>query len=159
MPKCVTLKPPRNLDDAVFSDQIWTKSCLICRTFGSPWLASHVRIEDAPVATAWWVGQFEVRAGVAIDRDKATAGNKLLYEYEVVPASTRFILHMVAENLEPWQKGLLWLGLRALTRGEIALGGLSDRGIGWVKLADLEVTQIAQAQIFERLMGTTGGPN
>jgi CRISPR/Cas system CSM-associated protein Csm3 (group 7 of RAMP superfamily) len=81
-----------------------------------------------------WFGQFQVRDGVTIDRDKGTAADKGLYDYEVVPAGTRFELYIVAENLAPWQRWLLWLGLRALERGDVALGGFTSRGLGWVRL-------------------------
>ncbi|HEX6290116.1 MAG TPA: CRISPR-associated RAMP protein Csx7 [Herpetosiphonaceae bacterium] len=112
------------------------RSCLICQTFGSTWLASHVAIRDLTVDGAQWFGQFDVRQGVALDRDTETAREGLLYSFETVPPGTRFSLEIAAENLQPWQQGLLWLGLQPLVRGEISIGGARSRGLGQVELLE-----------------------
>lgn len=126
----------RYTDDVALAEAVWDGSCLVCRTFGSPWLASHVQVRDLLVDEATWFGQFQVRDGVAIDRDKGTVGEGLLYNYETVPAGTRFACHILLENADPWQRGLLWLGLRPFIAGDAALGGFTSRGLGWVKLED-----------------------
>jgi CRISPR-associated RAMP protein (TIGR02581 family) len=160
---CVTANDLRsfkdeNEDDAKLSDTLAEKLCLVCRTFGSPWLASPVRVRDLPVVSDEWFGQFDVRDGVAIDRDKGTAADGKLYDYEVVPAGTRFELHVEAENLNKWQRGLLWLGLRALEKGRVALGGFTSRGLGWVRLEEAQVLFIEGAQDMLAMMaGTEAG--
>jgi len=123
-------------DDARLADEVWRRSCLACRTFGSPWLASHVQVRDLPVDSDLWFDQFQVRNGVAIDRDTETAGSGLLYDYEVVPADTRFDCRIVAENVEPWQLGMLWLGLQPFVTGQAAVGGFRSRGLGQVQFAE-----------------------
>jgi CRISPR-associated RAMP protein (TIGR02581 family) len=125
-----------NPDDAQMAQEVWQRSCLVCRTFGSPWLASHVQVRDLPVDEARWFGLFQVRNGVAIDRDTETASAGLLYDYEVVPAGTRFECRIVAENLEPWQLGMLWLGLQPFVGGQAAVGGFRSRGLGQVSFAE-----------------------
>jgi CRISPR/Cas system CSM-associated protein Csm3 (group 7 of RAMP superfamily) len=70
----------------------------VCQVFGSPWLASKVQVRDAPVGQLWF-DQYQVRDGVAINRDTQTAEARLKYDYEVVPAQTRFDFMLVAENL------------------------------------------------------------
>jgi len=125
-------------DDKRLAEEVWEKSCLVCRTFGSPWLASHVWMSDLPVEGATWFGQFQVRDGVAIDRDTGTVFEGQLYDYEVVPAGTRFECAIVAEGLEDWQLGMLWLGLQPLCRKEMAVGGFRSRGLGTVALDDFE---------------------
>jgi CRISPR-associated RAMP protein (TIGR02581 family) len=124
--------------DRALAEAIWDESCLICRTFGSPWLASHVEISDLVVDEATWFGQFQVRDGVAVDRDTGTVARGLLYDYEVVPAGTGFACKIVAEGVEDWQLGMLWLGLQRLYQGEMAVGGFRSRGLGTVKLEDAE---------------------
>ena len=119
-----------------YTEAILDRLCLVCRTFGSPGLASPVRILDLPVVEGEWFDEFDVRNGVAIDRDKGTAAEGRLYDYEVVPAGTRFSLYIAGENLEDWQRGLLWLGIRALEGGQVPLGGFTSRGMGWVRLVD-----------------------
>jgi CRISPR-associated RAMP protein (TIGR02581 family) len=120
------------------AQKIWTNSCLVCRTFGSSWLASHVWVSDLPVDEDTWFGQFQVRDGVAVGRDTGTAGEGLLYNYEVVPAGTSFRCEIAAEGLEDWQLGMLWLGLQPFLRGEMAVGGFRSRGLGTVTLEELD---------------------
>jgi CRISPR-associated RAMP protein (TIGR02581 family) len=123
--------------DKELAHTIWASSCLVCRTFGSSWLASHVWVSDLPVDKDTWFGQFQVRDGVAVDRDTGTVGEGLLYNYEVVPAGTSFRCEIAAEGLEDWQLGMLWLGLQPFLRGEMAVGGFRSRGLGTVKLEEL----------------------
>ena len=127
-----------NKDDAELAQAIWGESCLVCRTFGSPWLASHVQVSDLPVDEATWFGQFQVRDGVAIGRDTGTAGEGLLYNYEVVPAGTCFSCEITAEGLKGWQLGMLWLSLQPSFRGEMSVGGFRSRGLGTVEMENLE---------------------
>jgi CRISPR-associated RAMP protein (TIGR02581 family) len=134
-----------------FIERLLANTCLVCQTFGSPWLASAVRVRDMPIVADEWFGQFDVRDGVAIDRDKGTVAVGP-YDYEVVPAGTRFELHIEAENLDEWQRGLLWLGLRELKRGDVALGGFTSRGLGWVRLEEPQVLLVEGAQEMLTMM-------
>lgn len=122
---------------AQISELVLKDSCLACQTFGSTWLASHIAVRDLPVQSDYWFGQFEVRTGVALDRDTATAREGMLYNFEIVPPGTQFRLVIEGDNLTDWQKGLLWLGLQPFVRGEARLGGATSRGLGQVELADL----------------------
>lgn len=150
-----TLKEQYQGDDAGLAEAIQQELCLLCQTFGAPWRASPIRVRDLPVVDEEWFGQFDVRDGVAIDRDKGTVAIGP-YDYEVVPAGTRFQLQIEAENLAPWQRGLLWLGIRALERGEIAVGGFVSRGLGWVRLEDVEANFAASKQDLLNVMTGTG---
>ncbi len=121
------------------SDQLLTtwveaETCVACQLFGSPWLASHVQIRDWLVDETFWLGQFQERDGVAIDRDTETASEKKLYSYEVVPAGTVFDGVIIVENAEAWQLGLLMAGLNEFEHGSLALGGAASRGLGGVTL-------------------------
>lgn len=144
--------------DRTFTKRLLANTCLACRTFGSPWLASPVRMRDMPVVAEEWFGLFDVRDGVAIARDKGTAADGKLYDYEVVPAGTRFELHVEAENLDDWQCGLLWLGLRALKDGRVALGGFTSRGLGWIRLEEPEVLLVEGAgEMLTMMAGAKAG--
>lgn len=127
-------------DDKGLAEDIWKEACLACRTFGSPWLASHVKVKDLGVDEVTWFEQFQVRDGVAIDRDKGTVAGKKLYDYEVVPAGACFKLEIVVENAEPWQLGMLWLGLQPFFQGNAAVGGFTSRGLGWMALERTTLT-------------------
>jgi len=121
-------------DDEEFAEFVINESCRVCQVFGSPWLASRVKVADLHLIGEATV---EVRDGVAIHREKETVAHK--YDFETVPAGTRFQLRIIAENLEEEERGLLWLGIRELERGRIYVGGFKGRGLGQVKLEKLEV--------------------
>jgi len=116
------------------AQEVFQKSCRVCRVFGSPWLASRVRVSDLPCTNG---AQAEKRDAVAIDREKETVANK--YDFEAVPVGSKFALEIIAENLNEMERGLLWLGIEELQRGQILLGGFKSRGLGWVKLVNLRL--------------------
>ena len=90
----------QNMSDLEQAQLIYEHTCRVCRTFGSPWLASKVHIRDAMLAEPdLWVGQYHVRDGVAINRDTQTAQYQAKYDYEVVPAGTGFAFRLIAENV------------------------------------------------------------
>lgn len=122
--------------DKELADRVWSHSCRVCRAFGSAWLAARVRIADLHLLSEGMV-QIERRDGVAIDRDKETVQHK--YDFETIPRATAFGLQITAENLEPAERGLLWLGLRELSEGHVLLGGFKGRGLGHATLADLSI--------------------
>lgn len=121
-------------NDEEFARWVLTESCRVCRVFGSPWLASRVRIADLyPDGSVFT----ERRDGVAIHREKETVAHK--YDFEALSAGTRFHLTILAENLSPTERGLLWLGIQELARGWILLGGFRGRGLGRVKVEGLQI--------------------
>lgn len=116
-----------------YASQVWQETCRVCRVFGSPWVASRVRISDLPCTNKAIV---EVRDGIAIDREKETVANK--YDFEIVPAGSGFRLEIIAENLNEHERGLLWLGIKGLADGMIQIGGFKGRGLGQVVLENIE---------------------
>ena len=137
------VQKPEGVDEEQFQKLVEEETCLVCRVFGSPWLASKVSVRDLLVEEGTWADQYELRNGVAIDRDTGTASEGLLYDFEVVPAGTTFSCEVVVENAEDWGLGLLMVGLRPFERGEAALGGARSRGLGAVKLAWEKQTRVA----------------
>lgn len=132
-----------DMTEAQFEELVKAETCLVCHIFGSPWLASKVSIRDLLVEEGIWVDQYEVRNGVAIDRDTGTAAEGLLYDFEVVPAGTRFSCEVIVENADDWELGLLMIGLRPFELGEATLGGARSRGLGAVKLSWHKRTQVS----------------
>lgn len=134
---CVTkddVRDWRKETPALLDQKILSQLCLVCRTFGSPWMASKVRIMEASVIEDTWPGIYLVRDGVAIDRDKGTVADKAKYDYEVVPASTRFNFRMQVDNASPEELGLAMLAVRTLQEEQVLLGGSHRAGAGWCKL-------------------------
>jgi len=124
-------------DDRVLSEAIWKHSTLIDLTFGAPWIAGRIFFKDALVDPLLWFDQYDVRNGVAINRDTETAEQGLLYEYEVVPAGVRFAFELVLENAAPWQLGMVLLALRPWQNGDVQIGSFRSRGLGHVQLTDM----------------------
>jgi CRISPR-associated RAMP protein (TIGR02581 family) len=133
-----------------FDRVLMDHTCWACRVFGAPWLASCVLIRDLTVDEATWFGHYQLRDGVALDRDTETASEGKLYQFEAVPAGVRFHFELVADNLQPEEKGLLFMSLHAFERGEVPLGGARSRGLGAVKLTDVQVDEIPSALALVR---------
>ena len=135
----ITSQDMKQLKDTCDNDQILTqeiinKTDLISRLFGSPWIASKFQVRDLTVVPDTWFRQYQERDGVSIDRDTETAADGKLYDFQVVPASTHFAFRAVVENAEPWELGLLMIGLHQFETEQIPLGGGRSRGLGVVKL-------------------------
>ncbi|MEH2265926.1 type III CRISPR-associated RAMP protein Csx7 [Nostoc sp.] len=121
-------------NDEALTREIIKQTDLASRLFGSPWIASKFQVRDLTVVSDSWFGQYQERDGVAIDRDTETAADGKLYDFQVVPASTQFEFRAVVENAEPWELGLLMIGLHQFETEQIPLGGGRSRGLGVVKL-------------------------
>lgn len=128
--------------DKELADQVWANSCRVCRAFGSAWLAARIRIADLHLQDDELV-HVERRDGVAIDRDKETVQHK--YDFETVARASAFRLQITSENLEPTERGLLWLGLSELMAGHVLIGGFKGRGLGQVTLTDLVMQMVDAA--------------
>lgn len=134
--------------EEIFAQEIWKKSCFVCRLFGSPWLAGRLAFKDAfltngddlPVVT-------QVRDGVGIDRDLGAARPGVKYDFEVVVPGACFGVEIAAENAEEWEVGLLLAVLRPFKEGWLAVGGRSTRGPGWGKLKDLAIRRLEQKDL------------
>lgn len=123
--------------DRALSAAIWKHSTLIDLTFGAQWTAGRIFFKDALVDRSLWFDQFEIRNGVALNRDTETVEPGLLYDYEVVPAGVRFAFELVLENAADWQLGMVLLALRPWQNGDVQIGGFRSRGLGHVQLTDV----------------------
>lgn len=120
---------------------LWENSCHICRLFGSPFIASRVKFPDMQIRSPWRNTMFEIRDGVAIDRDSETQKPRALYNFEVVPPGTQFEFKMIVDNPEDWELGLLLNCLEMFGKGYISLGGIKSRGLGTVKIIFTSMTR------------------
>ena len=135
--------------DRLLTEKMVSETDLVSLLFGSPWIASKFQVRDLTVLPEYWFGQYQERDGVAIDRDTETAADGKLYDFQVVPAGTPFEFKAVVENAEPWELGLLMIGLHQFETEQIPLGGGRSRGLGVVKL------EVSQMQWFD----TEDNPN
>jgi CRISPR-associated RAMP protein (TIGR02581 family) len=156
-PGCLSVLSKEDLEEAKakFQDEelqdeeyltMWYQegSCAVCNLLGSTHLSSKVFIKDLLCKTGDR-SSYQVRDGVAIDRDSDTAVDRLKYDFEVVYPGTQFGFQAVAENATKEQLGLFLIGLRQFEGatiegtqerlpGRAPLGGRKSRGLGWVDL-------------------------
>jgi len=122
-----------NADEKLTSGLL-EETCNLCRLFGSPWVAARVRVADSYLDEEFfWSGHLEVRDGVGIDRDTETAADNVKYDFETVPAGVPFEVEIEVENVEDWELGLIFLGLREMENRRVSLGGITSRGLGRVE--------------------------
>lgn len=147
--------------DQLLYDAVLKQSCLVCKLFGSPWLAGKVQVRDLTLADPerWMERRYNLRHGIGIDRDSETVGQGLLFSYETVPADTIFEWEIVVENptdysyrngeseeeKEAPEDGMLLLALREVREGRMKLGGARSRGLGWVKTLTFDEAELVDA--------------
>ncbi len=144
----------QELDSRGVAEEVWAKSCTVCRLFGSLALASRVRFADLPVRGE--APLFELRNGVAIDRDKELAADKALYDFEAVPPETAFDLRVTVDNPTDPEVGLLLYLFSELDLGNLTLGGKTSRGLGQVRVRweAIEETTLARDNPFASLLSS-----
>ncbi|MGC8946811.1 MAG: RAMP superfamily CRISPR-associated protein [Anaerolineae bacterium] len=115
----------KRLEKEESSAVIYRKSCGVCRIFGHTRLKGRASFTDLlPVDEV----KTEIRYGVAISRlSHAVAHGP--FEMEVV-VSGAFEGHLVLENFEIWQLGLVALALESMNQGLIKVGFGKNRGFG-----------------------------
>ncbi len=140
------LQEKKGRDRELLSAEIYANSCGACRIFGHTRLKGRVSFTDLfPVDEV----KTEIRYGVAISRlSHAVAHGP--FEMEVAVSGT-FQGHLVLENFEIWQLGLLALALESMNQGLVKMGFGKNRGFGEVAV------QVQGAQLDEALAGADGG--
>lgn len=113
--------------------------CHTCRLFGSPYTASKIIFNDLYIQD--WPGVTQIRDGVVIDRDSEKAVEKLLYNFEVVSATSTFSLEVWLENALPTDLGLACIGFNEFLGGIGYLGGKKSRGLGNCQLTNLQTSR------------------
>jgi CRISPR-associated RAMP protein (TIGR02581 family) len=131
---------------------IWQKSCWVCRMFGSPWIASRIQVRDMPVDKMTFMPEWMmVRDGVVIDRETGTAASGGKYDFEVIPAQTRFNFEIMVENPSDAQLGLLALGFNFFNKGMALLGGKTARGLGRIQVMIHDIEEQTADSILSQL--------
>lgn len=123
-------------------------TCDVCKLFGSPVRRSRLRVSDGRLDS--WTGVVQVRDGVVLDRDSHTAVDGLKYDYEVVPAGSRFRISIDLENHCDDDLALLGAAIFEWHAGG-SLGGFSSRGLGWFRLQDVDLATVDFSDAAQRL--------
>jgi CRISPR-associated RAMP protein (TIGR02581 family) len=115
-----------------------TGLCDICKLFGSPWLASKLRVSDSR-PPAGENPMTQMRHGVGIDRDTGTARDQIKFDFEVLEPEQKFSFQVEVENANGKDFALLGILLTQMRQQGIVLGGKKSRGLGRMKLELREV--------------------
>lgn len=129
------------------------KLCMACRLFGSPYSAAKLNIRDAGVLEDSFQKGFEIRSGVAINRNLGTSEDGKKFEEEVVPAGTAFLFRAVLENADDAEWEAVRIILRAMEKEMIPIGGNRSRGLGVMKLEDATYQHIDRNNLADYLTG------
>jgi CRISPR-associated RAMP protein (TIGR02581 family) len=125
----------KNTAEKALFDFLKKKLCLTCQVFGSPFMASRVRLGDLlPEKNGKPKGL--VRWGVGIDRDTETAATGVLFSYEVVEKGEKLDFEIWAENMREQDWGILGLGLMEMLTGNFWVGAKSAAGLGQCRLEE-----------------------
>jgi CRISPR-associated RAMP protein (TIGR02581 family) len=146
------------INDEKFTNILSKESCLTCQLFGSPWFASKVKIKDLYLhlqEDEEWIGEIEIRDGVAIDRDTETAGEGKKFDFETIPPATGFGVEIVVDNATPEELGLLFIGLKEFDQGVLPIGGNVSRGLGKVGIEWYEF-EVVNGNLIEYLQKGEG---
>lgn len=128
--------------------------CDTCKLFGAPLAAARIVVNDLYLIDEYWSGTTQVRDGVAIDRDSETAKPQAKYDFEVVPATTVFGLHLILENVTDKDLELISMGLSEFMSGFGGVGGLRSRGLGACILDELQIRymEVTDAHRLQRYL-------
>lgn len=121
--------------------------CIACQIFGTAGenisRASKVKFRDAlPMGS---IATFEIRTGIALDREKGSVYKRALYTIEAVPAGTKFNFEMISENLTDEELSLLLAAIKSVQ--DTGLGGSSTRGLGKIRI-DIKKIQERSSEFY-----------
>lgn len=141
------------LDDANYTTDLLNEHCIVCRLFGSSWVASRIYVKDLYLSNKDELFKLsEIRDGVGIDRDTGTAKKGAKFDYEIVPAGAKFHFEAILENIEQWELGLFSTLLKLGEKGEIALGGNASRGLGWARIENIKINKVDKTNLIEFIL-------
>lgn len=129
------------------------KLCIVCRLFGSPFSAAKLSIRDAAVQGEFMDRDFEIRSGVAIDREFGTSAGGKKFETEVVPEGTRFSFRAILENGDETEWKMIQRLVKAMELGLISIGGMKSRGLGEMRIENARYQVIDTGNIAKYLSG------
>jgi CRISPR-associated RAMP protein (TIGR02581 family) len=129
------------------------KLCTVCRLFGSKYNGAKLSIRDAKVKEETFQRDFEIRSGVAIDRDLGKSVPGQLFEVEVVPEGTSFSFQAILENADETEWNCVKSLLAAMELGMLSIGAMKSRGMGGMELQAISFQEIDQKNLMDYLTG------
>jgi CRISPR/Cas system CSM-associated protein Csm3 (group 7 of RAMP superfamily) len=108
------------------------KICLNCKVFGAPSLRGALTIYDSQFTEY----SLEVRPSISRG-SRGEVANFFMVEF--LDQGARFKLEADAMNLTNYALGYVLAALRGIHEGEVQLGGMKGRGLGFVRFNDLSL--------------------
>ena len=103
-------------------------------------MAGKIHISDMKLLSKV---NFVTRDGIKIDRNTGSTEKGAKFDYDVVPAGTKFELKIELENVEEYQLDLIGLAFNdILSEDGDLLGGKTSRGIGRCQLQNLKMKYV-----------------
>ena len=114
-------------------------------------VAGRIHIADMPITSD--VNSVR-RDGIKIDRNTGATEASAKFDYDIIPAGSKFKFTIELENVEPYQLDLIALALKDICDEGDLFGGKLSRGIGKCKLEDLKIQYVdknnLKKYIFEK---------
>ena len=114
-------------------------------------VAGRIHIADMPIISD--VNSIR-RDGIKIDRNTGATEVSAKFDYDIIPAGSKFKFTIELENVEPYQLDLIALALKDICDEGDLFGGKLSRGIGKCKLEDLKIQYVdknnLKKYIFEK---------
>jgi CRISPR/Cas system CSM-associated protein Csm3 (group 7 of RAMP superfamily) len=101
--------------------------------------ASFIIIEDAVIEQHNMT--IEIREGVGIDRYTGAAAENFKYSRAILPKGVTFTLDITLDCQTDDKPKNLWQLLRALEESDIRIGAAKTRGLGKIKLSEIEIEE------------------
>ena len=99
--------------------------------------ASFVIVDDTEIRLQ--NGTIEIREGVGINRHSGTAAERCKYSRAIIPKGATFPLNITFDSQDGKLPESLIQLLQALEKGDIRIGAAKTRGLGRIKLTDLNI--------------------
>lgn len=110
-------------------------------------VAGRIYIADMPLLEP---AQAITRDGIKIDGETGTTQSGAKFDYDVVPAGTKFKILIELENIDKYQLDLIFLGLKDIWNEDL-FGGMLSRGIGKCKIENISLKTIDSSNMKEYL--------
>ena len=114
-------------------------------------MAGRIHIADMPIVSD--VNSVR-RDGIKISRDTGATDAGAKFDYDIIPAGSKFKFRIELENVEAYQLDLIALALKDIYDEGDLFGGKLSRGIGKCKLENLKIQYVdknnLKKYIFEK---------
>lgn len=106
-------------------------------------MAGRIHVGDMPIIED---KDTITRDGIKIDRNTGTTEKGGKFDYDILPAGTKFRFSIELENVKPYQLDLVFLALKDIWDGDL-FGGMLSRGIGKCKLEDVKIKAVDKSNL------------